>query len=109
MFIKLDQGLDNPFTTTIGLKQGCSISPFLFNLFIDKLPTVYDETCDGLTLGNQKLNCLMWADDCVVFALSKKGLQNAINKTVDFFQSHGLSINKKKTQCMIFDQGFFQM
>ena len=104
MFIKLDQGLTNPFTTTVGVKQGCSISPLIFNLFIDKLPTVYDETCDGLVLGNKKLNCLMWADDCVVFALSQQGLQIAINKTVDFFEANGLSVNKKKTKCMIFNK-----
>ena len=104
MFVKLEQGLTKPFTTTIGLKQGCSISPFIFNLFIDKLPTVYDDSCDAVVLGNRKLNCLMWADDCVVFALSKSGLQNAINKTVHFFESHGLSVNKKKTQCMIFNK-----
>ena len=101
MFIKLDQGLTNPFTTTVGVKQGCSISPLIFNLFIDKLPTVYDETCDGLVLGNKKLNCLMWADDCVVFALSQQGLQIAINKTVEFFEAN---VNKKKTKCMIFNK-----
>ena len=104
MFVKLEQGLTKPFTTTVGVKQGCSISPFIFNLFIDKLPTVYNESCDGLTLGKQKLNCLIWADDCVVFSQSKKGLQNAIDKTVDYFSSLGLSVNTKKTQCMIFNK-----
>ena len=104
MFIKLDQGLTKPFITTAGVKQGCSISPFIFNLFIDKLPTIYDESCDAVVLGERNLNCLMWADDCVVFSLSQKGLQNAINRTVNFFTSHGLSINSKKTQCMIFNK-----
>ena len=61
-----------------------------------------DETCDGLMLGKNKLNCLIWADDCVVFAFSKIGLQN--DKTVEFFTSHGLSVNNKKTQCLIFNK-----
>ena len=102
MYVKLDQGLTKPFITTKGVKQGCSISPFIFNLFIDKLPTVFDESCDGVLVKERKLNCLMWADDCVVFSLSKKGLQNAIDKTVNFFTSLGLSVNTKKTRCMIF-------
>ena len=38
-----------------------TLSPFIFNLFIDKLPTVYDKTCDGLILVKNKLNCLIWA------------------------------------------------
>ena len=75
------------------MKQGCSILPFIFNLFVDKLPTVYDETCDGLKLGNCQLNCLIWADDCLVCALSQKGLQNSVAKTVAFFSSLGLSVN----------------
>ena len=57
MFVKLDQGLTKPFITTAGVKQGCSIWPFIFKLFIDKLPTIFDDSCDGLTLGNEKLNC----------------------------------------------------
>ena len=97
MFIKLDNGITQPFITTVGVKQG-------FNLFIDKLPSVYDNSCDAVVLGDRKLNCLMWADDCVVFSLSEKGLQNAINKTVDFFEGLGLNVNKKKTQCMIFNK-----
>ena len=104
MFVKLDQGLTKPFITTTGVKQGCSISPFIFNLFIDKLPTVYDESCDGVELGERKLNCLMWADDCVVFSLSPKGLQNSIDRTVNFFTKLGLSVNIKKTKCMIFNK-----
>ena len=63
MFVKLDQGLTEPFITTKGVKQGCSISPFIFNLFIDKLPTVFDESCDGVVINDRKLNCLTWADD----------------------------------------------
>ena len=104
MFVKLDQGLTKPFITTTGVKQGCPISPFIFNLFIDKLPTVYDESCDGVELGERKLNCLMWADDCVVFSLSPKGLQNSIDRTVNFFTKLGLSVNIKKTKCMIFNK-----
>ena len=97
MYVKLDQGLTKPFITTKGVKQGCSISPLIFNLFIDKLPKMFDESCDGVLVNEKKLNCLMWADDCVVFSLSQKGLQKSIDKTVNFFTSLGLSVNPKKT------------
>jgi hypothetical protein len=104
MFVKLDQGLTKPFIKTTCVKQGCSISPFIFNLFIDKLPTVYDESCDGVELGERKLNCLTGADDCVVFSLSPKGLQNSIDRTVNFFTKLGLSVYIKKNKCMIFNK-----
>ena len=96
MYVKLDQGLTKPFITTKGVKQGCSISPLIFNLFIDKLPKMFDESCDGVLVNEKKLNCLMWADDCVVFSLSQKGLQKAIGKTVNFFTSLVLAVKPKK-------------
>ena len=104
VFIKLDHGLTKSFTTKIGVKQGCSFSPFLFNLFIDKLPKVFDNSCNPIMLGGKPISCLSWADDCVVMSLSQNGLQNAINKTVSFFSKLGLVVNTKKTKCLIFNK-----
>jgi hypothetical protein len=103
MFIKVDSGLTQPFKTTTGFKQGCVFSPLLFNLYINKLPTVYDQQCDPVYVGAKPVHCLMWADDCVVMSTSQEGLQRAINKTVDHFTNLGLTINTKKTNCIVFN------
>ena len=66
MYVKLDEGLTQPFVTTTGFKQGCVFSPILFNLYINKLPTVYDEKCDPVFIGTRPIHSLMWADDCVL-------------------------------------------
>ena len=89
--------------TTTGVKQGCVLSPILFNLFINKLPEVFDDTCDPVLLNEEKLSILMWADDVLVPSLSAKGLQQAINKTYKFFSELDLSVNSKKTKVMIFN------
>ena len=91
------------FITTRGFKQGCVFSPLLFNLYINKLPTVYDSECDPVYVGNEPVHCLMWADDCVVMSTSQEGLQRSITKTVNHFTKLGLSVNTKKTKCMIFN------
>ena len=103
MFIKVDGGLTKPFITTTGVKQGCVFSPLLFNLYINKLPTVYDEHCDPVYVGNKPVHCLMWADDCVVMSTTQAGLQRSINKTVEHFTNLGLTVNTKKTKCVIFN------
>ena len=96
-------GLTKPFVTTTGFKQGCVFSPLLFNLYINKLPTVYDVQCDPVYLGNEPVPCLMWADDCVVMSTSQVGLQRSITKTVNHFTELGLTVNIKKTKCVIFN------
>ena len=103
VYVRLSDGLLQPILTTIGLKQGCGISPLLFNLFINKLPDIYDHTCDPVKLGNEDLSSLLWADDLVILSSSSQGLQNAIDKTFEFYQSLGLDLNTKKTKVMIFN------
>ena len=103
MFIKVDGGITKPFITTTGFKQGCVFSPLLFNLYINKLPSVYDEQCDPVYIGSKPVHCLMWADDCVVMSTTETGLQRSINKTVEHFTKLGLTVNKKKTKCVIFN------
>ena len=78
-------------------------SPLLFNLFINKLPTVYDSQCDSVYVGDSPVNCLMWADDCVVMSTSEAGLQRSIDRTVNHFSELGLFVNTKKTKVVIFN------
>ena len=59
--------------------------------------------CDPVYIGNDPVQCLMWADDCVVMSTSQAGLQRAINKTVNHFTELGLTVNTRKTKCVIFN------
>ena len=103
MYIKIQGGLIAPFVTTMGVKQGCVLSPLLFNLFLNKLPDQYDETCDPVVVNDKLLNVLMYADDCVVLSLSANGLRNGIRKTVEHFKTLNLEVNTLKTKVVIFN------
>ena len=98
MHIRIQGGLTEPFFTTTGVKQGCVLSPLLFNLFLNKLPEEYDSTCDPIEINGKPLHVLMYADDCVVLSQSAHGLKNSINKTVEHFKSLNLQVNTKKTK-----------
>ena len=104
MFVKTNNGLLQPFETTIGVKQGCVLSPILFNIFIDKINEVFDESCAPIKINNLNLNCLLWADDLVIFSQTAEGLQNSIDKMKVFYKNLGLKINVKKTKIMIFNK-----
>ena len=103
VFIRISDGLLQPIRTTIGLKQGCGISPLLFNLFIDKITAIFDQTCDPVSLNGEDLSCLLWADDLCLLSKTPAGLQIAIDKTHDFYSDLGLQMNTKKTTVLIFN------
>ena len=103
VYVRVSDGLLQPIQTTVGLKQGCGISPLLFNLFIDKITSIFDKTCDPVSLAGEDLSSLLWADDLVLVSSSPEGLQNCINKTFAFYDDLGLELNTKKTKVLIFN------
>ena len=109
VFIKLKDGLLQPINTTIGLKQGCVFSPILFNLFINKISQIFDETCSPVEMNQVKLNSLLWADDLLLVSQTSTGLQNCIDKMSDFYQELDLKINIKKTKVKIFNKRGIKM
>ena len=100
--VRLSEGLLQPILTTIGVKHGCGLSPLLFNLFINKLPDIFDKSCDPIKLGKLEINSLLWADDLVILSSSEDGLQKSIDKTFSFYQNLGLDVNTKKQFSSVF-------
>ena len=63
--IKIDGGITRHFDSSIGVKQGCVLSPPFFKLFLADLPLIFDDSCHPVTLNGKTLHCLMYADDLV--------------------------------------------
>ena len=73
---------------------------YLFNLY---LGMILWETEDqkGFIIGGQNINNLRYADDTVLIAKSEKRLQDLLDKVVEESKKKGLTINYKKTECMV--------
>ena len=104
IFVKLSDGLCQPFVSSVGVLQGETNSPLLFNLFVNKISQVFDSSCDPVQINNTDQSCLLWSDDLFVVSQSAEGLQNSINNVVEFYDSLGLKLNSKKTKIVIFNK-----
>jgi hypothetical protein len=87
------------FTTQLGVKQGCPLSPTLFGVFFEQLCNYLEA---GGSLGcmlspSYPLSSLLYADDSTLMSLTKPNLQHLCDRALDFCQQSGLDINVAKT------------
>ena len=61
-----------------GLRQGCSLSPLLFNLYIAVIADDLAALCVGYPLGNSTVSGLLFADDIVLVADSEARLKTLV-------------------------------
>ena len=88
-----------------GVRQGCILSPLLFNLYLDEFPRLLESLrdTDSITLPNGlPVNCLFYADDLILISRSAAGLQKQINILHNYSEKWLLKINLKKTKTLIF-------
>ena len=106
--IKLNNGFLDPISSNLGLKQGCPLSPMLFNLYIDDIKDIFDAQCDPITIQNENISHFLYADDLVLISSNAEGLQRSLDKLGDFAESKKLTISIKKSKSIIFNsQGRF--
>lgn len=68
----------------VGLRQGCLLSPILFDLFINDLIKVINALEKGVRCGNREVSNLFFADDIAVIAESKEDLEVILQAIYDF-------------------------
>merc|ERR1712240_187423 len=102
--VKIGQTRSDFFGLNIGVRQGCILSPLLFNLFISDLAKKFDTMEEKVQLGSISVNSLFWADDLVLFSETKAGLDRLLNTLEEYCRENELMINTKKTKCMIFNK-----
>ena len=87
-----------------GVRQGCVLSPYLFNILAEM---VMRETLDGfqsgLQIGGQMITNLGYADDIILLATSEAELQELVDRLDRVSRKYSLLINVDNTKVMAVD------
>lgn len=96
------------FTCSIGTRQGCMISPFLFIFYLNEfIKQTMLNNCKGIYLDENHPNVtmLLYADDIVLVGDNIGRMQHLLDNLSTYCLNWGLKVNMDKTNFMIFRNG----
>ena len=116
--IKKDNIISEYFLCNIGVRQGDTLSPLLFALFINDFNQYISTAYRGLNIVQScypslndedivllKLFVLLYADDTIILAENEKELQLALDKVHQYCTMYTLSVNIAKSKIIVFSGG----
>ena len=103
--VRVDSELTEWFRVTVGARQGCNLSPYLFNFLLEAIMQhALAETEAGVTISGEVVNNLRFADDIDLIAETEEQLQELTDRVNTTSARYGLLINKQKTKTMTIEK-----
>ncbi|BET03533.1 Reverse transcriptase (RNA-dependent DNA polymerase) [Nesidiocoris tenuis] len=96
------EGLSTEFEVRMGVKQGCLASPLIFSLFLNDIGDCLE---GGIDIAGRNINVLLYADDLVIMADSKRALQKMINRLESYCEEWNLTNNTENSKIMVCRRG----
>ena len=100
--VRTGQGTTDWFQIEKGIRQGCILSPCLFNLYAEYITRNggLEETQAGIKTAGRNISNLRYADDTTLMAESEEELRSLLMKVKEESEKVGLKLNIQKTKIM---------
>src|SRR5574341_162124 len=100
--VRTRHGTTDWFRIGKGVRQGCILSPCLFNLYAEYIMrnAGLEETQAGIKIAGRNINTLRYADDTTLMAESEEELKSLLMKVKVESEKVGLKLNIQKMKIM---------
>ena len=104
--IRTKDGLSEEIKTRKGVRQGCVLSPILFNMYIAEIDKYLDvRGIGGIKIGKERIWSLAYADDLILLAKNKEAVTDMMGTLRRFLKDRKLDLNVEKSKVMVFNSG----
>ena len=100
--VRTEHGTTDWFQIGKGVRQGCILSPWLFNLYAEYIMrnAGLEEAQAGIKITGRNINNLRYADDTTLMAESEEELKCLLMKVKEESEKVGLKLSIQKTKIM---------
>ena len=100
--VQMNGSIGEWFRTTVGVRQGCLLSPTLFNIFLERIMSDALEEHDGkVSIGGRNITNLRFADDIDALAEEEQELEALVESLDKTCTRYKMEISAEKTKLMI--------
>src|SRR5215469_129025 len=104
----MDGWVGERFEVKVGLRQGCVMSPWLFNVYMDSIVREGKRECmeEGLNLQSERggvqwrVNMILYADDTLLIGETEESLQRLVTSFDRICRKRKVRINGDKSKVM---------
>jgi len=106
VMVRTDEGMTEKFETSKGVRQGCVLSPLLFNMYIAGVDEEFRKRgIGGIELGCDRIWNLAYADDLVLIARNREALEDMMGTLRKFLKERKLELSAEKSKVLVFNKG----
>jgi len=100
--VRVGADISDWFRQTVGVRQGCVLSPDLFNLFLEHvLGEALEAYRGGALINGRRVSNLCFADDIDLMGETVDEAQDVLHAVHQSSQRYGLEISKNKTKVLL--------
>ena len=97
------------FRTTVGVQQGCLLSPTLFNIFLERIMCeALDDHKSSVSIGGRLITNIRFADDIVIHAEEEEEASVLVDRLNTTTTRYKMEIGPDKTKVMTTNSNGFQ-